>query len=91
MDRERITCEACGQTCAAHQFKRHKNSAVCKAIANANKYSELHGNSNDDIPIAQIVFGNCEGGSNMSEKHMRQTCKKYGCYDSVVGGKTSKK
>ena len=67
--------------------QKTQNSAICKAIANANKYSELHGESNDDIPIAQIVLGNFEGASKMSDKHMRQVCKKNGSYDSVVGSK----
>ena len=85
MDCERVTCDMCGQTCKPNQIKKHKNGVVCKAIANANKYSELHGNSNDELPIAQIVFGNFEGGSNMSDKHQRQVCKKYGSYESVGG------
>ena len=69
------------------RLKQTQNSAVCKAIANANKYRELHGTSNDEIPIAQIVFGNFEGGSKMSDKQMRQACKKYGSYESVAGSK----
>ena len=87
MNCEQVICDTCGQTCKATQLKRHKNSAVCKAIANANKYSELYGESNDDVPIGQIVLGNFVGGSEMSEKHTRQVCKKYGSYDSVVGSK----
>ena len=87
MDCEQVTCDTCGQRCRANQINKHKNSAVCKAIANANKYSELYGNSNDDPPIAQILFGNFEGGSKMSDKHKRQVCKKYGSYESVVGSK----
>ena len=85
MDCERVTCDMCGQTCKPNQIKKHKNGAVCKAIANANKYGELHGTSNDEIPIAQILFGNFEGGSKMSDTHKRQVCKKYGSYDVVVG------
>ena len=87
MDCERVVCDTCGQRCKANRLKRHKNSAVCKAIANANKYSELRGTSNDDTQIAQIVFGNFEGGSKMPDKHMRNQCKKYESYESVLGSK----
>lgn len=84
---EQVTCDTCGQTCRANQIKKHKNSAVCKGIVNVKKYNEFHGESNDELPIAQILIGNFEGGSKMSEKHIRQLCKKYGSYESVVGSK----
>ena len=75
MDCEQVVCDTCGQRYKANQLKRHRSSAVCKAIANANKYGELHGTSNDDIPIAQIVFGSFERGPQMSNKHRRQVYK----------------